>query len=113
MDWFMTYLEEQRGNLEARESELCAEGRKDEADMEKVKFNVYGMCLAIYQTVVRQCTPETLSGVYLKRLEEFPEKWEDSLKKAKEYGDEKRILVEQAKLQALQQVRSRFLNFGG
>lgn len=113
MDQFMTYLEEQRGDLEARESELCAEGRKDEADMEKVRFNVYGMCLAIYRTVARQCTPETLSSVYLERLEEFPEKWEDSLKKAEKYADEKQILVESAKLQTLQEVRSRFLSFGG
>lgn len=113
MDQFIRYLEEERNRLEAKEAELCADGRKDESDMEKVKFNVYGMCLAIYQTVKRQSTPETLSGVYLKRLEEFPRKWEDSLKKAEEYGDGKRILVEQAKLQTLQEVRSRFLSFRG
>lgn len=113
MDQFIRYLEEERSCLEAKEAELCADERKDEGNIEKVKFNVYGMCLAIYQTVKRQCTPETLSGVYLKRLEEFPEKWEDSLKKAEKYADEKRILMEQAKLETLQEVRSRFLSFRG
>lgn len=113
MDQFIRYLEEERGCLEAKEAELRADERKDEGDIEKIKFNVYGICLAIYQTVKRQCTPETLSSVYLKRLEEFPGKWEDSLKKAEKYADEKRILVEQAKLETLQEVRSRFLSFRG
>lgn len=113
MDQFIRYLEEERSRLGAKETELCADGRKDEGNIEKVKFNVYGMCLAIYQTVKQQCTPETLNSVYLKRLEEFPGKWEDSLKKAEKYADEKRILVEQAKLETLQEVRSRFLSFRG
>ncbi len=113
MGQFVRYLEEERSCLEAKGAELCADEQKDEGKIEKVKFKVYGMCLAIYQTVKRQCTPETLSSVYLKRLEEFPKKWEDSLEKAEEYAGEKRILVERAKLETLQEVRSRFLNFRG
>lgn len=113
MDQFTAYLEDERSRLESKEAELKAADRKDESDMEKIKFNVFGMCLAIYRTVVRQSAPEDVKDVYLKRLEEFPEKWESVLKKAEEFGDEKRALAEKIKLETLQEVRSRFLSFRG
>lgn len=113
MDKFTAYLEDERSRLEAKEAELCADERKDESDMEKVKFNVFGICLAIYQTVKHQCEPEALSGVYLKRLEEFPEKWETSLKKAEQYEDAKTVLVEQTKLETLREIHSQFLELRG
>ena len=113
MDYFMKYLEDERLRLEAKGAELKAADRKDESDMEKIKFNVFGMCMAIYRTVARQTAPENIKDVYLKRLEEFPEKWETCLKKAEQFGDEKRTLTERIKLDTLQEVRSRFLSFRG
>lgn len=113
MDSFITYLEEERRCLQAREAELRAEQRKDESDMEKIRYNIFGMCLAIYRTAARQAGPDRVKEVYLKRLEEFPEKWETVLKKAEEFGDEKRKLAEQIKLRTLQEIRSRFLSFRG
>lgn len=113
MDEFMMYLEDERVHLEAKEAELKTADRRDEGSMEKVKSNIYGMCLAIYRTVVRQSAPEDVKDVYLKRLEEFPEKWETFLKKAEASGDAKRAMTERIKLEALQEIRRRFLSFRG
>ena len=65
MDEFMMYLEDERVHLEAKEAELKTADRRDEGSMEKVKSNIYGMCLAIYRTVVRQSALQEIRRRFL------------------------------------------------
>lgn len=113
MDVFLSFLNEKTKQLKAEEQALRESCRKDESNIVKVKINICGMCTAIYRTVLRQCKKEELKETYLRRLDEFPDNWKRSCEKAQKYHDMKKVLVEQAKLETMQEIRNYFLQTGG
>ena len=54
MSEFLTYLENRISETMQQEKRLIDSGRKDEANLEKIKNNVYGICKTIYEVAQKQ-----------------------------------------------------------
>ena len=47
--------------------------------------------------------------LYLKKLEELPKNWKESLEKAKIHGDVEKQVIEETKINALEEIKEKFL----
>lgn len=108
MEQFITYIDETVKGLQQRERELAQSDRKDEANMTKVQINIYGVCKTIYDAVCKTCVPEKVKEVYLQKLERLPDNWKASLEKARAHDDIEKIVVEELKLEAFENVKNKF-----
>ena len=89
---------------------LQIEGRKDEANFEKIKANVYG----IFHTMltVAMNTAKDNEGIYtffMDKIKQIPLNWEMSYKKAVEYEDAEKIHIEGIKLEAVNEIKATFI----
>ena len=109
MKEYVAYLEQSVASLQLVEKELTETARKDEANLTKVKMNVYGICQAMWEAVSKADGKETLKEAYLKKLDGLSRSWTDSQTKAREHDDVKKSVIEELKLQALEDARSTFL----
>ena len=109
MEQFITYIDETVKILQEKERELAQSDRKDEANMVKIRINIYGVCRTIYDVVLRTCAPENAKEAYLQKLEHLPDNWKASLEKAKAHDDIPKIVVEELKLEAFSDVKNKFL----
>lgn len=112
MEQFTAYMEETVRNLQRKEQALAQSDRKDEANMVKIQINIYGVCRTIYEAVRKNSLPEEVEKAYLQKIDRLPENWELSLEKARAHGDVEKILVEELKLEAWQDVKEAFLRLG-
>lgn len=96
MSKFETYLDERIEASTKEEQELIASERKDEANLIKIKNNIYGVCKTIYKAAAKE--------VYLAKLAHLEQVWSESYEKAKQFNDVEKIVVEETKLQVLAEV---------
>lgn len=109
MSQYITYLENRMSMTNQQEKQLIDSGRKDEANLEKIKNNVYGICKTVYEVAHKQTQNETDAKLfYVKKLEHLKTTWEESYEKAKQFSDAEKILVEETKLAALNEAREQF-----
>ncbi len=109
MEQFITYIDETTAKLQQEERELAATDRKDESNLMKIRINVYGICKTLFEVSRKQNAGEALKEDYLKRLTRLPENWKISYEKAKEHNDVEKIVIEEIKLQTLEEVKNEFL----
>lgn len=99
---------------------LNEEDKKDEANLEKVKLNVYDIFKTMYGASEKKIYNPSNKSSDDKKLEEFklaylaffdkiPANWIISLEKAKKHEDFEKIHIEEIKLAAMEEVRSNFL----
>ena len=53
MNEFENYLKKSIDTAQKKEQELIATERKDEANLQKIRANIYGICLTVQQTLLR------------------------------------------------------------
>lgn len=83
----------------ARIERLQASGRTDEANLLKAGRNIYDMALALW-------AKQPDGAAFLAALSSLGEGWQAMRAQALAHGDYERVAVEDAKLEALQQIRS-------
>ena len=108
MGKFIAYLEDKVITCEKEEKQLIASERKDEANLVKVKNNIYGVCKTIYEAVGKNTKSEELNEKYMAKLDHLSRTWNESYEKAKEFHDVEKIVVEETKLQVLKEVIAYF-----
>lgn len=109
MSEFLTYLENRISETTQEEKRLIDSGRKDEANLEKIKNNVYGICKTIYEVAQKQTQEEKeAASFFTKKLEHLETTWRESYEKAKEFSDTEKILVEETKLAVLGEAKQQF-----
>lgn len=108
MDNFIVYIGERIAEAEKEERKLIESARKDEANLVKVKTNIYGVCRTIYEVAVKSKSPEELESFYLGKLSGLAESWSASYEKAKKFDDVEKIVIEEIKLQTLKEVEEWF-----
>lgn len=113
MEQFISYIDETVNALQEKERALAQSDRKDEANLVKIQINIYGVCRTVYDAVCNTCAPENVQEIYLQKLERLPDNWKASLEKAKAHGDIEKVVVEELKLEALSDVKNRFLKLIG
>jgi hypothetical protein len=109
----MTYLQESVEKLEQEEKLLAASDRRDEANLVKIRTNVYGICKTYYNVVSKTKEGVAFKEEYLSKLSDLPKNWKVSYDKAKEHNDVEKIVIEEIKLQTLQEIIDRFMELEG
>lgn len=109
MNHFVAFIEEKVKLLQQEEQELAASDRKDEANLMKIRINVYGICRTVYEVYAKTKAGTVLKQAYLEKLETLSHSWKVSMEKAKEYGDMEKAVVEEIKLQPLEEVRIKYM----
>lgn len=109
---FIAFLEEKEKALQRNEQTLAESDRKDEANMAKIQMNIYGICRTVFEAVLRQYEAGAVKAAYLQKTEQLRDAWKSSLDKAKAHDDVEKSIVEELKLEALEDVRSAFLRIG-
>ena len=104
MNQFIHYINDTIEQLQKEEQELIQSDRKDEANFVRIKMNICDICKTIYNVTEKRTTPDNLREEYLKQLTRLPENWKISLEKAQEHGEVEKIVIEEIKLEMLNQI---------
>ena len=108
MNQFIMFLDEQLEIYRRQEQELLAEDCKDDANFIKIKANVCGICKTLYQVACKKEEEALITSEYTRLLNKLITDWKASYEKAKEYGDMKKIVVEEMKLEVIEKIKERF-----
>lgn len=108
MNQFIMFLDEQLEIYRRQEQELLAEDCKDDANFIKIKANVCGICKTLYQVACKKEEEALIASEYTRLLNKLITDWKASYEKAKEYGDMKKIVVEEMKLEVIEKIKERF-----
>ena len=107
MNEFILYLNNSIEVAQKKEQELIATERKDEANLQKIRANIYDICRTVVQVVAKEKSGEALWIDFMKRLDNISKSWAESYKKAKEHQDVEKILIEETKFQVLNEVKDK------
>ena len=111
---FIDYLDQRTAAVQEDVLRLIADSRKDEADFEKIRGNIYQMVKTVFQSYTRVPREESECASFLgARLALSQETWEGYLAKAREHEDDLKILQEQTKLEALAEIQDAFKKIWG
>lgn len=108
---FIQYLDKSMESCARQEKLLIADSRKDEANMMRVKTNIYDIFKGMFLLSIRDWPedPAGISEVFLKKLESIPQNWIKSYDLAKRNQNAVKILVEETKLDTVKEIRSAFI----
>ena len=107
MNEFVMYLNNAIETANRKEQELIATERKDEANLQKIRANIYGICLTVIQVVAKEKCGKELWEDYVGRLDNIAKNWVASYEKAKLHQDVEKVLVEETKFQVLNEVKEK------
>ena len=107
MNEFVMYLNNAIEAANKKEQELIATERKDEANLQKIRANIYGICLTVVQVVAKEKSGEALWTDYINRLDNISKSWVESYEKAKAHQNVEKILIEETKFQVLNEVKEK------
>jgi len=112
MNKYIAYLEKTISDFQKEEGLLAAADRKDEANFIKIKINICDICKTIYNVSARSNQGEALKEEYIRQLTRLPENWKITLDKARAHGDVEKAVIEETKLDMLQEIRAKFEELG-
>jgi len=103
MENFLVFIEENLSKLAEEEQKLIASERKDEANLVRIRSNVYGIGRSLFTVGVQQ-SPDCPKNFVLQRVQGLKITWEANYEKVKQHNDAEKIVVEETKLQALGEI---------
>lgn len=103
---FSAFLTEQADACRAKERELLSESRKDEANFEKIRTNIFEIFQSVWSAANK--TSENPQEFFLEKLEEIPVNWQTSLEKAVRYNDDGKAHIETIKLEITEEIKRAF-----
>lgn len=119
-NYIETILKKQR-ECEEKIKNLEKEERKDEANLIKIRWNVYGIFASIFKTHMNHVQKKINSSedeqykkfcqMYKSQFDNIPTAWKLRLQKAKEFDKIEDILVEEIKLAVVEELKELFLSF--
>ncbi|MCI9232457.1 MAG: hypothetical protein HFH97_06085 [Lachnospiraceae bacterium] len=111
---FISYLDQRTTSVQEDTLRLIADDRRDEANFEKIRANIFQIVKTMLQASARISQEESERVGFLEaKLALFQETWEGYLRKAKEHGDDLKIVQEQTRLEALAEIRDTFQKIWG
>lgn len=114
IETFINYLDQRTSSIQEDVLRLIADDRRDEANFEKIRANIFQIVKTILQASARISQEESERVGFLEtKLALFQETWEGYLRKAKEHGDDLKIVQEQTRLEALAEIRDTFQKIWG
>ncbi|MBR2835170.1 MAG: hypothetical protein IKE43_05630 [Coriobacteriales bacterium] len=114
MEELMTFFKNRIADAQKSACDLRADGREDEAALEQIRGNIYGIFVSVIETgTTHTGSPEELKSFFEKNLERIPSGWVIARDKARERGDTVRVVQEEVKLNAIQEIRDAYRQFCG
>ena len=104
MEAFIQSLKTENDALNRKAAELRAQNKGDEAVFCTVRANVYDICATVCRVHLSQGNIPAIDAVYAR----FEDEWGAALEEAKRRDNARKICVEEAKMEALADVRARF-----
>ena len=104
---FLSFLEERKQAVAAEIQALSDEDRKDEANILKAKHNVYDISKAVFGVAFKQAA-DTIKTAFPASFEKITSTWRASLEQAKAHNDDRKVLIEEAKLAAVDEINAHF-----
>ncbi|MBR1830796.1 MAG: hypothetical protein IJ781_15100 [Atopobiaceae bacterium] len=109
MDKLMKALQAKVAEAAQSAAALTAEDRIDDANLEKIRGNVYGIFVSVLQAAQKQSSDEAAQRtLFENNLERIPSGWRVARQKAEERGDTVRLVQEDVKLAAIDEVEQAF-----
>lgn len=109
IETFINYLDQRTSSIQEDVLRLIADDRRDEANFEKIRANIFQIVKTMLQASARISQEESERVGFLEtKLALFQETWEEYLRKAKEHGDDLKIVQEQTRLEALAEIQDTF-----
>lgn len=106
---FQTYFEDMKKQCNEKITELREQERGDEANLEKVRLNIYDIFLTMFEVSLKSSSDAKKVGeAFLQKLDIIPKNWRASYKKAEEFGDEEKSCIEEIKLNTVEEIRNSF-----
>lgn len=104
----VSYFDERILDCQKRKSLLEADERNDEADFEKIRENIYQIFKTIFSVSLQAGGSDSnaVRKQFLEKLDQIPESWRESLRKAQEHGDTAKIVIEQLKLTTAEEIKT-------
>ena len=107
MEAFVEELQTIARNLRQQAAAFAADRRQDDADLTKIRANIYEICATIGNVVCKNTPEGEREAIWLKKLEELPRNWHTALEMAQAHGNGQRAAVEELKLETLEDVLKR------
>lgn len=106
---FFDFLDERKADTLQEVEKLIKEDRKDESNTLKAKANIYDIFKALWDAAEKASNDkESFKENFLKKAATIPAAWEKSLEIAKQHNDVKKIVIEEAKLSAVKEIKEKF-----
>lgn len=105
-----SYFEEKIALCARRNKELLAGERKDEADFEKIRANVYDIFRTVLSAAVKNGggDADAVRIFFDRKIGQIPAGWAAAYSKAKEHDDAIQMCIEQIKLDTVDEIRQCF-----
>lgn len=105
---FFTFLDTRKQEVLEESKTLAGDHRKDESNVLKAKANIYDIFKAIWGAAKSMSGDDCeFKEVFDKKAAMIPAQWEASLVRARENNDVAKIMIEEAKLAAVAEVRQK------
>ena len=106
IETFINYLDQRISSIQEDTLRLIADDRRDEANFEKIRATIFQIVKTMLQASARISQEESERVSFLEsNIALFQETWEGYLMKAKEHGDDLKIVQEQTRLEALAEIQ--------
>ncbi|ABX42990.1 hypothetical protein [Lachnoclostridium phytofermentans] len=115
---YFEIIENKKKQCTSEYENLKKDDRKDEADLVKIKENIYEIFEVLFKTHVNQLEKlsipdeeklHRLKEEYTKRFETIPKSWIARLELAQKHNDVANIVIEELKLQVVKDLKEQFL----
>ena len=114
MDKLMKALQVKVAEATQSAAALAAEDRRDDANLEKIRANVYGIFVSVLQAGEKQSSDEAAQRTFFEgNLNRIPSGWRIARQKSEERGDTVRLVQEDVKLAAIDEVWQLFHELWG
>ncbi|MFT4146129.1 MAG: hypothetical protein QM644_16890 [Mobilitalea sp.] len=112
---FINYLEKSSEEALHQEKKLILDERKDEANLVKIKNNIYNIFKITFVSIIKneKSGEVEIKSLFIEKLESIPKNWIASYEIAKLHNDAEKILIEEIKLQTLALIKTKFNEIWG
>ena len=101
---FFEWLGERKEQVLAEAKVLSGDGRIDESNSLKAKSNIYDICRAVCNAAEKQSQGAPLKDAFVTAFERVTAPWKLSLEQAKAHDDSRKVMIEEAKLSAVDEI---------
>ena len=108
---FIEYIDKKIQELKNEEMVLGKEDRRDEANFVKIKINICEICKTLYNVSKKGPKGQSAKEFFVQKLEKLSGEWNASKDKAKEHNDIEKVTIEELKLEVLNEVKQKYMEF--